>query len=151
MKIPLQPPYPSHIDEQCILYRLVDTDHLHFALFLNLTTLIFHVEMFRDVVTVMEHSRFPSLKQFKIYVTILPWADAMRLFRALSLCKACDTLENIQIDSCSEDLSPKPLTVVRQFLCFRQLLTLRQIAPSTLTITSFWKPCQVGPTSTIYA
>ncbi|OJA11057.1 hypothetical protein AZE42_07175 [Rhizopogon vesiculosus] len=113
------------IDERRILHRPMDAENLHFAPFLNLTTLTFHVETCGNVVTVLRHSQFPSLKEFKIYINVLPWAEAEQLFCALSLRKACDALERIEISSYDSGLSPKPLTVVRRFLCFQQLRILR--------------------------
>ncbi|OAX33951.1 hypothetical protein K503DRAFT_859487 [Rhizopogon vinicolor AM-OR11-026] len=107
-----------------ISHHPLNRDDLYCARFLNLTTLIFDVGSCADVITVMQHSEFPSLKEFQMYANVLPWAKAEQLCHALSLCKACDTLERIEIFSCNSDHSPEPLTVVKRFLCFRQLQVL---------------------------
>ncbi|OJA20163.1 hypothetical protein AZE42_10980, partial [Rhizopogon vesiculosus] len=108
-------------------YRL-DWDNLYFARFLNLTTLILYVQTCTDVITVMQHSEFPSLKEFQIYVGVFPWAEAEELCRALSLCKACD-LESIEISTygptAQEQFSEQYSTAIKNFLRFPQLRTLR--------------------------
>ncbi|OJA13259.1 hypothetical protein AZE42_10666 [Rhizopogon vesiculosus] len=77
----------------------------------------------------MQHSELPSLKELKIIIDVLPWTKAeQQLFHALPLCKACETLESIDIFSYppgQEEIHDKPLTAVRQFLCFLKLRTLR--------------------------
>ncbi|KAG0694959.1 hypothetical protein DFH29DRAFT_1072659 [Suillus ampliporus] len=102
--------------------------NLHFGRFLNVTVLHFRVELAAYILTVMEHSEFPSLKEFEIHVGTLPWAEAEKLFGALSQCKACQTLEHIAIfsnDTIVQESSANSLTAIRQFLCFAQLRTLR--------------------------
>jgi hypothetical protein len=106
----------------------IQWENLDFAPFLNLTTLVFDVEESADIITIMERSEFPSLRQFKMHVGELSCAKTEQLFRALSLCKACGTLENIDISSnyrVDEEEEEKPLTVLRQCLSFSQLRTLR--------------------------
>ncbi|OJA14270.1 hypothetical protein AZE42_12004 [Rhizopogon vesiculosus] len=63
----------------------MDWDHLYSAHFFNLTTLTFCVNTSTDVITVMQHSEFPSLKEFKMMVDELPCTEAEQLFHALSL------------------------------------------------------------------
>ncbi|KAG1842707.1 hypothetical protein C8R48DRAFT_785981, partial [Suillus tomentosus] len=62
-----------------------------------------------------------------MHVRILPWAEAEQLFHALSLCKASKTLEHINISSRNgtQEHTSDSLTAVRQFLCFKELRTLR--------------------------
>ncbi|OJA16387.1 hypothetical protein AZE42_12033 [Rhizopogon vesiculosus] len=71
------------------IHHPMDWDHLYSAHFFNLTTLTFCVNTSADVITVMQHSEFPLLQEFKLVVAILSLADAQQLFRALSLCNAC--------------------------------------------------------------
>ncbi|KAG2029867.1 hypothetical protein BDR03DRAFT_261822 [Suillus americanus] len=104
-------------------------DNLNFATFLNLTTLAFRgygIEV-ATVVTIIQHFKFPSLKEFEMHVRVLHWAEAEQLFRALSQCNASQTLEHIDISSLNriQEHSSDSLTAVRQFLCFKQLQTLR--------------------------
>jgi hypothetical protein len=105
-------------------YLLNDLD---FATFLNLTTLSFHGIEAVAVVTIIQHFKFPSLKEFEMHVNVLHWAEAEQLFRALSQCKASQTLEHIIISSSdgAQGHSSDPSAAVRQFLCFKQLRTLR--------------------------
>ncbi|KAG1795216.1 hypothetical protein EV424DRAFT_1448443 [Suillus variegatus] len=62
-----------------------------------------------------------------MHVRVLPWAEAEQLFHALSLCKASQTLEHINISSRNgtREHTSDSLTAVRQFLCFKELRTLR--------------------------
>lgn len=108
--------------------RSMDWDDLDFAPFLNLTVLSFHARVTTDIITVIRHSEFPSLKEFSMYVGHLPWAEAEQLFHALSQCKACRTLESIFIRSYDQKVQESPsnsLTVIKYFFCFMQLQTLR--------------------------
>jgi hypothetical protein len=112
---------------ECKFHQPMDWDRLYFARFLNLTTLDFTVQESADIITVLQHSEFPSLKMFKMDVAVLPFEKAQELFRALTLCKACETLEGLEIYSHSpdyEELSDMPLTSIRQFLCFSRLRIL---------------------------
>ncbi|KAG0703079.1 hypothetical protein DFH29DRAFT_465439 [Suillus ampliporus] len=108
-------------------YWPLDRHHLEFAPFLNVTTLRFYAVTAAYAITAMQHSEFPSLKRFEMRVHVLPWAEAEQLFRALSQCKACQTLEHIVIfsfDSEEEEPPGNTLTAVTQFLCFTQLRSL---------------------------
>ncbi|KAG1760982.1 hypothetical protein EDD22DRAFT_45623 [Suillus occidentalis] len=102
-------------------------DNLDFATFFNLMTLSLRGIEVAAVLTLIHHFKFPSLKEFEMYARVLPWAEAEQLFRALSRCKASQTLEHINISSGSriQGHSGDSLTAVRQFLCFKQLRTLR--------------------------
>jgi hypothetical protein len=102
-------------------------DNLDFATFLNLTTLSFRGIEVTAVLTFIQHFEFPSLKEFEMYARVLPWAEAEKLFRALSRCKASQILEYINISSGNgtQEHSGDSLTAVKQFLCFKQLRTLR--------------------------
>jgi hypothetical protein len=99
-------------------------NNLDFSSFLNVTSLIFFVDMAADIITVMQHSEFPSLKRFKMCASILSSAEARRLCQALSQCKACQTLEHIDIASPLGD-SGNSLTAIQLFLGFIQLRTLK--------------------------
>ncbi|KAG1744567.1 uncharacterized protein EDB91DRAFT_191052 [Suillus paluster] len=112
----------------------LDLNNLTFTPFLHLTTLAFHLDRAAYIITVMQHSEFPSLKQFEMIVDILPWAEAEHLFYVLSQCAACQTLEKIDIHSIRQGLHEhrKSLTVVTQFLCFTQLRTLKLILPCSI-------------------
>ncbi|KAG2125452.1 hypothetical protein DEU56DRAFT_825168 [Suillus clintonianus] len=120
---------PTLLKVKIVASRIIHfpLDNLNFATFLNLTTLCFRRMEVAAVVTIMQHFEFPSLKEFEMHVRVLPWAEAEQLCRALSQCKANQTLEHICISS--RDRIPQhsgdPLTAVRQFLCFTQLRTLR--------------------------
>jgi len=54
------------------------------------------------VTTLMQHSEFPSLKEFRLGVRDLRWEEAEQLFHALSQCKACQTLEHVFIALCRQ-------------------------------------------------
>jgi hypothetical protein len=114
----------------------LDRDQLNFAPFLNVTSLDFEVEMVADIITVMQHSEFPSLKQFTLHTILLHWEKAEDLFHALSQCKACQTLERVDILSwnakVAQDLSYNSSTVIRQFLCFSQLRFLQLCLDSSI-------------------
>ncbi|KAG1748069.1 hypothetical protein EDB19DRAFT_239404 [Suillus lakei] len=101
---------------------------LKFAPFLKLTALSLALTA-TEIITVMRHSEFPSLQSFTMHVRSWTRAEAEQFFRALSQCKACPTLKHIKIDSNVESWPDEQLgmslTIIRQFLCFTQLQTLR--------------------------
>lgn len=120
------------------------------ASFCNLTGLFFYVNTAAYTIAAIQHSEFPSLQEFVMKVSILPLAEAEQLCRALSQCKANQSLK--RIDRISHGLtSGKPSsTVITQFFCFTQLRILQFdffIAASTLIMTFFCKPWEVGHTS----
>ncbi|KAG1851788.1 hypothetical protein C8R48DRAFT_777741 [Suillus tomentosus] len=98
--------------------------------FLNITSLLFH-DLYdaADIITVIQHSQFPSLKEFKFNARYISPEDAEQLFHALSRCKACRTLKEITICSFDERYrvpqNSEPLTPIPYFLCFTQLRSLR--------------------------
>ncbi|KAG1815821.1 hypothetical protein EV424DRAFT_1490231, partial [Suillus variegatus] len=98
--------------------------------FLNITSLLFQ-DLYdaADIITVIQHSQFPSLKEFEFNARYISSEDAEKLFHALSRCKACRTLEDITICSFDEGYrvppNSKPLTPIPHFLCFTQLRSLR--------------------------
>ncbi|KAG2137851.1 uncharacterized protein EDB93DRAFT_752308 [Suillus bovinus] len=102
-------------------------DNLNFATFLNLKTLSLCGIEVAAAVAIVQHFKFPSLKEFEMHVRVLPWAEAEQFFCALSQCKASQTLEHINISSRNriQDHTSDSSTAVRQFLCFKQLRTLR--------------------------
>ncbi|KAG1799261.1 uncharacterized protein HD556DRAFT_1457687 [Suillus plorans] len=97
--------------------------------FLNITSLSFQ-DLYdaADIITVMQHSQFPSLKEFEFEAKYISSEDAEQLFHALSRCKACRTLEEITICSLAEGylvpLYRERLTPIPHFFCFTQLRTL---------------------------
>jgi hypothetical protein len=107
---------------------LLNRDSLDFAPFLNVATLRFYqVESAADIITVIQHSEFPSLKEVDIRVRVLPHAQAGQLCHALSQCKASQTLEHIHISSSIREAQETPfssLAATGHFLCFTQLQTL---------------------------
>ncbi|KAG2091809.1 uncharacterized protein F5147DRAFT_822780 [Suillus discolor] len=95
--------------------------------FLNITSLSFR-QLYNsaNIITVMQHSQFPSLKEFKFRANYLSLEEAEQLFHALSHCKACRTLEEIIICCLEAELqSHEFLTPTPHFLCFTQLQTLQ--------------------------
>ncbi|KAG1742460.1 hypothetical protein EDB19DRAFT_615498 [Suillus lakei] len=70
--------------------------------------------------------------EIKINLDTLRRAEADQLLRALSQCKACQTLEYVDIfagDPAVEERSGNSFAPMRQFLCFRQLRTLQLVFP----------------------
>ncbi|OJA20588.1 hypothetical protein AZE42_05379 [Rhizopogon vesiculosus] len=105
----------------------LDWDNLNVAPFVNVATLQFNVYSAADVIKLIQHSEFPSLEEFSLCTRVLPWVEAEQLFRALSQCRACETLECIYISSSSSHPGHEKhsLTAIRQFICFSQLRALR--------------------------
>ncbi|KAG2141082.1 hypothetical protein DEU56DRAFT_283068 [Suillus clintonianus] len=122
----------------------LDMHNLSSATFLNVTTLRFSYASVADVTAVIQHSEFPSLKEFELIVHVLPVVEALPLLHALSQCKACHTLENIAISDDNTEIEEHPddiaiydddteiedhpgdsLVVTRELLGFTQLRTLR--------------------------
>ncbi|KAG2108060.1 uncharacterized protein F5147DRAFT_800576 [Suillus discolor] len=98
--------------------------------FLNITSLSFlQVCNAADIITVMQHSQFPSLKEFEFEANYLSSEEAEQLFHALSHCEACRTLEEIFISSLEiRFVAPQNhefLTPIPHLLCFTQLRTLQ--------------------------
>ncbi|KAG1887361.1 hypothetical protein F4604DRAFT_1721596 [Suillus subluteus] len=106
-------------------------NNVNFGPFLNLTALSFTVNTAAYITTVMQHSDFPSLKQFEISLDSLPWAEAEQLVRVLSRCNACQTLEQIKMDGSASDVQdpPPPRSSITHFCCFTQLRVLRLTFP----------------------
>ncbi|KAG2148768.1 hypothetical protein DEU56DRAFT_926316 [Suillus clintonianus] len=98
---------------------------LNFSPFLYLTALSFQVETAEYMSILMEHSQFPSLKKFCIYIGFMSSPEAERLFRKLSHCK--QTLEELEVVLFEYD-SDDPqgiVTIVPHLLCFTQLRILQ--------------------------
>ncbi|KAG1807550.1 hypothetical protein EV424DRAFT_1576285 [Suillus variegatus] len=98
--------------------------------FLNITSLSFlQVCDAADIITVMQHSQFPSLKEFEFEANYLSSEEAEQLFHALSHCEACRTLEEIFINSLEiRFVGPQNhefLTPIPHFLCFTQVRSLQ--------------------------
>ncbi|KAG2082843.1 uncharacterized protein F5147DRAFT_208103 [Suillus discolor] len=119
---------PTLLDVNIFTSRTIHypLDNLNFATFLRLTSLSLCGIEVASAVAIIQRSKFPSLKEFEMHVRVLPWAEAEQLFRALSLCKASQTLESIKISSRNrtQEHTSDSLTAVRQFLCFKELRTL---------------------------
>ncbi|KAJ8597189.1 hypothetical protein M405DRAFT_928250 [Rhizopogon salebrosus TDB-379] len=104
----------------------LNLDKVVFKPFLNVTTLLFSLESATDVITIMQHSEFPSLKKFRAFVSFLPLSEAEQLVHALTRCRSCDTLEyiHIYIRDQTDEHPDKTLAVIKPLLCFSQLRTL---------------------------
>ena len=98
-----------------------------FTPFLHVTTLYFRLDTAADIITVMQHSEFPSLKVFQVDVNVLPRVEAEQLLHAMFKCGAYQTLEHIDIHTRKslESRDPSLPTLTRQFLHFTRLQTLR--------------------------
>jgi hypothetical protein len=112
--------------------ELLDWDGLDVAHFLNLAALSLDFDEpslteANNIATVIQHSEFPSLKEFQFNVVIFPWRQAEQLLRALSRCKAYDTLERLEfiIFSTGLELSNYPSPAISHFPRFTQLRFLR--------------------------
>ncbi|KAG1791775.1 hypothetical protein EV424DRAFT_1649764 [Suillus variegatus] len=95
--------------------------------FLNITSLSFRQLCdSANIITIMQHSQFPSLKEFDFEANYLSSEETEQLFHALSHCKACQTLEEIIICCLHVGLEYHEfLTPIPHFLCFTQLRTLQ--------------------------
>ncbi|KAG1871576.1 hypothetical protein F4604DRAFT_802946 [Suillus subluteus] len=91
----------------------LDTHNLSFVSFFNVTTLRFCYAPIADITAVIQHSEFPSLKEFELVASVLPGAELLPLLQALSQCKACHTLEKIAIS----DDDPKLQTLSLYVCC----------------------------------
>ncbi|KAG2052527.1 hypothetical protein BDR06DRAFT_957523 [Suillus hirtellus] len=101
--------------------------NLNLAPFLNVTTLRFRIGRAAYTIAVMQHLEFPSLNQFEMEVSDLPWADTKPLFHVLSRHK---TLSHITISSERGYREPQDLLIsssmpFRQLFCLTQLRSLR--------------------------
>lgn len=117
-----------HQEDFSSLPSKLDTHNLSLATFLNVTILRFCFAPIEDTIALLQHSEFPSLKEFEFVAHILPGAELRPLLRALSQCKACHTLENIAISDDDPEVEEPPdnsFSVVRELLCFTQLRSLR--------------------------
>lgn len=95
------------------------------ASFRNLTGLFFYVNTAAYTIAAIQHSEFPSLQDFVLKVSVLPLAEAEQLCRALSQCKANQSLKRIDIISHGSTSGEPSSTVITQFFCFTQLRTLQ--------------------------
>lgn len=96
--------------------------------FLNTTALSLQVNNAGYIITVLQHSQFPSLTELKIETDLLSSEEAERLFCALSNCKACQTLQQLEITVISGSRHQgSSLTAIPHILCFAQLQTLRLV------------------------
>ncbi|KAG1795264.1 hypothetical protein EV424DRAFT_625080 [Suillus variegatus] len=122
--------------------------------FLNITSLSFRQLCdSANIITIMQHSQFPSLKEFDFEANYLSSEETEQLFHALSHCKACQTLEEIIISCLHVGLEYHEfLTPIPHFLCFTQLRTCSScflIPASTQTIICSCKLCLLGRTSAL--
>ncbi|KAG2096330.1 uncharacterized protein F5147DRAFT_818453, partial [Suillus discolor] len=121
------------IDQGCIDPPSLPKQDIVNLSFLNITSLSFR-QLFdaADFITVMQHSQFPSLKEFEFEAHFLSSEEAEQLFHALSCCNAYRTLEEITIISYDNDsIGPEYdefLTPIPHLLCFTQLRTLKLIS-----------------------
>lgn len=108
-------------------YLPLEQDIVNFSPFLNITTLSFQLYSATYLITIMQHSQFPSLKIFELEVTVLYSGEAEQLFSMLTHCKARQTLEIISISSYNDVLQDSDISVaaIPHLLCFTQLRILR--------------------------
>ncbi|KAG2048342.1 hypothetical protein BDR06DRAFT_962840 [Suillus hirtellus] len=122
-----------NIDQGCIDPPSLPKQDIVNLSFLNITSLSFR-QLYEaaDFITVMQHSQFPSLKEFDFEAHFLSSEEAEQLFHALSRCNACRTLEEISIVSYDNDIMGPDhdefLTPTPHLLCFTQLRTLTLIS-----------------------
>ncbi|KAG1749498.1 hypothetical protein EDB19DRAFT_2036448 [Suillus lakei] len=111
----------------------LERDIINFSPFRNVTALSFFLlHGAAYIITVLQHSQFPSLKEFEINLEVLSSAEAEQLFCALSHCKACQTLEKLAITFDKYEAPPgKSLSVIPHLLCFTQLRILRLTCDDT--------------------
>jgi hypothetical protein len=104
----------------------LDRYNVIFAPFLRVTILYFGLATAVDIITVMQHSEFPSLKVFQVDVCVLHRVEAEQLLHAMFKCGAYQTLEHIDIHTRKslESRDPSLPTLTRQFLHFTRLQTL---------------------------
>lgn len=108
----------------------LERDIANFSPFSNVTALSFMLDSAPYAIAVMQHSQFPSLKEFKMDVDFLSSPEAEQLFRALSNCESCKTLEKIIVLSLyheyddDDDTPNNSLSAIPHFHCFTQLQTL---------------------------
>ncbi|OAX37560.1 hypothetical protein K503DRAFT_866783 [Rhizopogon vinicolor AM-OR11-026] len=110
----------------------LDPHNVNFAPFLNITCLYFRMNTAAYAITIMQHSKFPSLKVLGLnFVATLPVADAEQLVHALSKCKTSQTLEYMEINSIYRSEAPESLLpkAIRHLFCFTQLRTLHLYFP----------------------
>lgn len=124
----------------------LETHNLSFLTFFNVTTLRFCYATIEAVTELIQHSEFPSLKEFELVDHVLPGAELILLLRALSQCKVCNTLEKITIsddgsdiansddDSDVEEHTGSSFAVTRELHCFTQLRTLRLYAHCSINL-----------------
>lgn len=108
------------------------SDDFNLALSLKVTDLYFSIDSAAYIIAVMHNFELPSLKRVKINVDTLHRADGDLLLRALSQCKAYQTLEYVKLFAGGlvvQELSGSLFTPIRQLFCFRQLRVLRLILP----------------------
>ncbi|KAG2092799.1 uncharacterized protein F5147DRAFT_821578 [Suillus discolor] len=130
MEAPLLPRYSSQIEQGCCDPPSLSKRDIVDLSILNITSLSFQdIYYAADIITVMQHSQFPSLKEFEFRAKCISPEEAKQLFHALSRCKACQTLEEITIYSLNDGYrvppNSEPLTPIPHFLCFTQLRPLR--------------------------
>ncbi|KAG2348264.1 hypothetical protein BDR05DRAFT_508294 [Suillus weaverae] len=81
---------------------------VNFSPFLNVTAISFRLHSAAYSTTILHHSQFPSLKECEINLNVLSSAEAEQLLRALSHCKASQTLEKISITLNDKYQAPPP-------------------------------------------
>jgi len=110
----------------------LDLDGVILTPFLNITSLYFRLDSAINVITILQHSKFPSLKMFIVYVDAIHCSEAEQLCRALAQCNTRHTLEYVSIHSFNptDERPDKTLAVIKPLLCLSQLrdlkLTLRR-------------------------
>lgn len=101
-------------------YLPLEQDIVNLSPFLNITILSFDLHNATYLITLMQHSQFPSLKDFRLSVTGMHSEEAEQLFSVLTHLKACQTLETLTIFSYHDDLDIF-VEAIPHLLCFKQL------------------------------
>ncbi|OAX33522.1 hypothetical protein K503DRAFT_518147 [Rhizopogon vinicolor AM-OR11-026] len=108
-------------------YHPLDRNNLEFAPFLNVRTICFSFDLgiAEGIITLLQRSKFPSLKNFGFNVTdgSLSSGEVEQLFRALSQCNTCRTLQHVVIYLPRPDVQEHSI-LIRQLFPFAQLQTI---------------------------
>ncbi|OJA20758.1 hypothetical protein AZE42_08194 [Rhizopogon vesiculosus] len=110
------------------------------------------------VITLVQHSEFPSLKRFlfALQSEALSCAEVEQLFCALSRAKHAKPSNTLPFPPTFQPFKTTQLTLSQQSdACFvsgsyKPFMSLFA-ALSVLTMTFFWKLCQVGRTSAVWS
>jgi len=105
----------------------LDLDGVTLTPFLNITSLFFRLDSAVNIITILQHSKFPSLKKFIVHVDAIHCSEAEQLCHALAQCNTCHTLQYVSIHSFNptDEHPDKALVVIKPFFCLPQLRDLK--------------------------